>query len=234
MSIDTSKVIEYVFLSKKEYDTLTDGQKSRTRIFFIEDTGEMYKGKEIYNNSIVVIDSGMSLPDNPAESKIYIHRGQFKRFVNGEWETIEITSTNTDVIDDDNLDKAVTAGAVKTYIENLLSNYQSNDESIFKSMQTALDFANDTTKSKCGQIISVMVNGKYNPYIITEHRELRTLGGSELDLDVENSSTVDLSISKTGTLKADVKVSEQAGNTAQAREDGIYVPDAKIPIDIII
>lgn len=234
MAIDNSKIIEYIFLSKREYDSLSDAQKSRTRIFFIEDTGEMYKGKDLYNNSIVIIDGDQPLPDNPAESKIYIHGGQFKRFINGEWEIIQISSANTDVIDDDNLNKSVTAKAVKEYVQNLLKNYQSNDESIFKSMQDALDFANDTTKSKCGQIIAVMVNGKYIPYIITEHRELRVLTGSELDLDVETSSTVDLTISRTGTIKADVKISEQQGNTATAREDGIYVPAAKVPIEVIM
>ena len=79
-----------------------------------------------------------------------------------------------------------------------------------------------------------MVNGKYIPYIISEHREQRVLTGSELDLDVETSSTVDLTISRTGTIKADVKISEQQGNTATAREDGIYVPAAKVPIEVIM
>ena len=233
MAIDTGRVIEYVFLTKKEYSTLTDAQKSRTRIFFIEDTGEIYKGAEPYNNSVVIVNG--ELPLNPAESKIYIHEGQFKIFKDGKWSIIEILTTTTDVIDEENLNKGVTANAVKNYIDTILANYQSNDESIFKNTQDALEFANDTTKSRCGQIISVMINGVYVPYIITEHRGLKPISSSgSTELDVEDTSTIEVDMSKSGILTANVKVSEQLGNTVEAREDGIYVPTAQVPIDIII
>lgn len=229
MSIDKSRVLEYVFLNRNEYDSLTAEQKDRRRIFFIEDTGEMYKGSEIYSNSLVIVDQ---LPDNPAESKIYIHEGKLKRYINDGWENIELKPVTTDSISDESLDNIVTAKAVKLFIDNALKNYRSIDKIIFKTMAEALKYAENTALSKPGEIISVLFNGKYIAYIITAERGLKTISSDSLDLDVESTETIEMNITKAGIISANVNISEDADNAISVRGDGLYVK-SEIPIEVI-
>lgn len=229
MSIDTSKVIEYVFLNRKEYDALTLAQKDRRRLFFIEDTGEMYKGTEIYSNSLVIVDE---LPKNPADSKIYIHEGKLKRFYKGAWINIELKPIAADSITEDTVDDIVTAKAVKDFINNALGNYQSIDNTIFKNMPDALAYTADVFKSKPGQIISILFNGKYSAYLITANRTLQPISSTD-DLDVQETSSVEMNITKSGILSADVKVSSDDNNSIIIKDDGLYVKEAEIKIEVV-
>lgn len=227
MIIDESRIIQYVFTTKENYNSLSDDEKTRGTIFFIEDSGEIYKGTDIYTQSVCVVDT---LPENPVDTKIYIHDSKIKQYKDSQWETIELIPRIASDIDSAGDEELASASAVKNYIDKLLLNYQEKTNTVFDTMIEAMAFAADSDRSNCGQMITVLINDSYEPFIITQNRELRRIYSQEISVSDTNSVSMMVS---SGLILSNVKISSDEGNAVEQKTDGLYV-DKNVYIDVIM
>lgn len=227
-NLDLSNVVDHRYVTFEYYNSLLEEEKKENVLFFLSN-GDIYKGKELYNQSILPVSE---LPSFPSPNKIYIHDMRLKYYSleDSEWHNIPLKSSSED--DFDNPDSYVTVDGVKTFLNEYIQKYK--ESLIFDSLEKALAYAKDEKKSMPGEILSVLFNNEYIPCTITAKRELKAYStgniGSSSDIDVKSTATVTMGIDVNGLITSDVNISKREGNTLVAEGDGLYSQGTPIQV----
>lgn len=226
-------IVEYVFVSRIVYDNMDISEKRSNILFFIEDTGEIFKGTIPMANSVLVVDT---LPDNPSPDKIYIYNGILYKYTESVWTPIDIkVYANDSITDDDGAGIIVSQKAIKEYTQKIVLYYKRLG--IFNNMDDAIKYIK-SDQCVAGEHISVLSNSSYIPYIVAPDKTLQPIatgsGGTGSSNTFNSSSTI-LADVNNNMVTHQVKIDPTSGNALTITKDGLYVANSgtRIPITVI-
>lgn len=107
-------MISWNYITKNEYNNLSDEQRSSDKLFFTKDTQEIYRGSESFSENVVMYTG--TKPSNPAVGKLYIDSATLEGSMwNGLWFTV--INPVQETIDPANTTKPVSGKAVSDYFD---------------------------------------------------------------------------------------------------------------------
>lgn len=245
---------------KENYDALA--VKDTKTLYFIENTGELFKGDKPFNEPTILVDT---LPTVPAKGKIYILNSDLSGQVwtGTEWKLV-IKPIATVLNDTDIQSNAVSGETIKAYITDKLAaevkskyidtiSYDPASNSL-KYLVNAVehdvplsDFITNasydsatgviTFTTKVGDPITINIPkdnfvkaGTYdnaNKQIVLTLQDDTTVTIPAADLvnlnSFQNTQTVENTVDGSGVVSINVKVSAEAQNSLQIKDDGLYV-----------
>ena len=107
-------MISWYSITSEVYNSTPESLKTNDKLFFLSDTGEIYKGKYLYSKSVEFYEN--EIPSNPAINRIYIEKNTLEGriFDGNEW--VIIAQPIQIYIDVLNTTKPVSGFAVYDYI----------------------------------------------------------------------------------------------------------------------
>lgn len=156
-------MISWNYITKNEYNNLSDEQRSSDKLFFTKDTQEIYRGSESFSENVVMYTG--TKPSNPAVGKLYIDSTTLEGSMwNGLWFTV--INPVQETIDPANTTKPVSGKAVSDYFdENKLTLSVSDNGNgdvffnISKGEYTNTPVAIDSTLTQEGQAADAKATG---------------------------------------------------------------------------
>lgn len=168
----TDMIVKWISCSKTYYESLP--AKDENSLYFLEDTGELYKGKTSYGTSLEFVN------EFPSESeaivnKMYILNSTLEmRIYDGvDWRVIvkKVESVITDKMYSEN---PVSVNAVRDYILAKISEIPTGESNAsFQTYAEALKYAQTTGTP--GQILTVNNNGIWDLYSIRTDKGLEKI-----------------------------------------------------------
>ena len=122
----------WYYISQEEYNNIPDYKKTN-RIFYIEDTGQIYRGTDLFTKSVILCKE---FPSTPGIEILYINSDTLegKGYDGKKWITVINKTSNS--LEEDNEINPVSGRAVAEYITAKISNFA-----------TSIDYnENDSTK----------------------------------------------------------------------------------------
>ena len=67
-------MISWHSITSEVYNSTPESLKTNDKLFFLSDTGEIYKGKYLYSKSVEFYEN--EIPSNPSINRIYIEKNK--------------------------------------------------------------------------------------------------------------------------------------------------------------
>ena len=138
-------------ITNEEYINAATADKTDDRLFFLKDTGEIYKGTELYSKSVEFVSE---FPSNPAINRLYINATTLEgRVYDGSsWTTVLNPIQN--VVDSSNTISGVTGKAVVDYVMAYINTINAELETTVRKDAIVTRLANTTADASDEKIAS--------------------------------------------------------------------------------
>lgn len=183
-ALNTSELVYMDYLTRATFDLMDI--KYTNHLYFIVDTGEIYKGSICFTDALIRC---RKFPANPIGGKIYYNTTtrELKYFdvANNEW--VSLLTPMVESLTEEDVDYGavtVTGKAIKDYLDKRVDEmYESlgkqagyNTVPIFNNYETAIKYAETSPLARAGQCITAPAqsgNGERVMYVIQPDKTLK-------------------------------------------------------------
>lgn len=106
-------MITWHYITSEIYNTASDDQKTNDKLFFLSDTGEIYRGKQNFTESVIMYSD---IPTVKAVGKLYINSNTLEGIVWNGTSWISVIKPIATTLDASNTTKPVSGKAVADYV----------------------------------------------------------------------------------------------------------------------
>lgn len=139
-------LVKWVKATSESYKQLRE--KDNNSLYFLEDTGELYKGEKSYTEAVIYVED---FPETGAKGKLYIKNSTSEAKVwDGTWKVFSIVVEQS-IDDESTTTNAVSGKAIKAYIEKKISEIPKPE---VQEIEPSKDEGNKLEKKKDGLYVS--------------------------------------------------------------------------------